>query len=533
MATVRGNTNDQGGSQNVLNGMPYVEFQTQMLKILDRVSKQQLSVRSAFRELVTSPELFADQPQGGLLLIWPYHDSQRQIQVMANVSQESDSVSLEFSYQGERFLTLSWHQDSEIIARIHTLRGREWTNIDISDLVDNFNEVIRAKRIVYVSKRKRDEAMVDVLKNDIHSFSKEEFDEFMLHYSENNLTARINNVIVNNAAKRANNYTFKLQWPDSLGHSHQLKVAFSRADRFLERYSWFVNEQTLLNMFPDYDRDELKTGQYYYSLKVTEVCDDDDSAAPMEAEVLSLWLTLDGLFGELRDVKKGMHLSGNDVLNIYKYFDQLFQVKNTFICDASSLLAEDDTVRIPLRLISALASGKTWYEYRLPGVQLFECSQFQTVANGVINQNRERRRTALLELQNLPLSDWYAMLSPSGKIALRDIYQGGKKISAILPRRSSRLFEKHRQSNVDFGAMTIQELTANIYNEAKQLKTVTPKLGALVNLLCEGICLDEDRNHRLDTNAPDIWIKSRVRELLWGSFFWVKENIVSEQRKVL
>src|SRR5437016_7333785 len=40
---------------------------------------------------------------------------------------------------------------------------------------------------------------------------KQEFDQFMREYSENQLTARINNVIINNAAKRSEEHTSELQ----------------------------------------------------------------------------------------------------------------------------------------------------------------------------------------------------------------------------------------------------------------------------------------------------------------------------------
>jgi len=502
------------------NTMPYVELQTRMLKMMERVHKKKMSVYSAFSLLVADDELFGNQPKGGWRIAWPYHDSFREITVKANSCEETGHIKLEFSYQKRRFLTLSWQKGNEIIARIQAANG-EWTKTDVSDLIDHFNQVIRAKRITYVGG-----AIVDIQKNNIHSFNKEEFDKFIQQYSENHLTARINNVIIKNAAKHANDYTFKLEWPDSQNHPHQLKVTFSRADKFSANYSWFVNEKTLVNMFPEFNKGELNTGQFYYSLKVSELADSKEQATQQEVEVLSLWLTLDGLFGELRDVNKGVHLSGNDVLNIYQFFDQLFKVKNTFICDASRLVNEDDTVRIPLRLISALSSGKTWYESKLSGVTLFECSQFETVYDGVINQNKQRRSEALKELQMLPLQKWYAMLDSAGKMALRDIYVSDGKCQAPRPKRSVRLFEKSQAQTVDFGKTTLQELTTKVYSKAKDLKQITPTLATLVKLLCDD---HENTDNKPEENRPDFWVKSRVRELMSGSLFWVKENTASNR----
>lgn len=499
-----------------MNTMPYVELQTRLLKMMEKVSKEQMSVHAAFLLLVSSNELFGNQPKGGWRIAWPYHDSLREITVKATRCEETSHLKLELSYLEERFLSIAWQMGNDIIASLHDSEGK-WTKREVSDLIDHFNQVIRAKRITYV-----DGTIVEIQKNNIHSFNKEEFDKFIQQYSEHHLTARINNVIVNHAAEHANDYTFKLQWPESLNHHHQLKVTFSRADKFRANYSWFVNEKTLVNMFPKFNNGALNTGQFYYSLKVSELANDKEQTAQQEVEVLSLWLTLDGLFGELRDVTKGVHLSGNDVLNIYNFFDQLFKVKNTFICDASRLVNEDETIHIPLRLISALSSGKTWYESKLKGVTLFECSQFATVSNDVINQNKEKRNEALKELQMLPLQKWYAMLDSAGKMALRDIYISDEKCQKARPRRSVRLFEKSH-AQVDFGKTTLQEFTAKVYSKAKERKEITPTLATLAKLLCDGICLYEDKHHKLDENMPDFWVKSRVRELMWGGYFWVKE----------
>ena len=515
------------------NVMSYVEFQTKMLKLFEKISKNQLSTKSAFMELTSATELFNQDRNGELQLLisWPHRDGDRELLVKALPDVDADGIPdgyiFQFHSDKHHFLTISFDHDNEIKVAQHNIAGmnEEWNNIDISSLVDDFNQVLRAKRISYISKKKKNEAIVEIHKNDITCFSKEEFDEFIHQYDDYNLTCRINNVILNNSSRRANNYTFKLMWPDCMNMCRQLKITFSRADLFNENYSWFLNEKILISSVPEYNLGNLKPGQYYYSLKVSEVMDGDESAAKKDVELLSIWLTVDGLFGELRDLKKSPHFSGNDVLNIYMYLDHLLRVRNTFICDESKLVNEDDTIRVPLRLISAISTGKTWYEIRLPGVTLFECNKFETASNGTITQNRNIRNQALNELQNFLLSDWYAMLDEHGRKALAEIHRDVLSENVSTSRRSARLLSRKSENDqgLNFGNTTIQDLTQKIFNQAKNKRMITPSLARLVGLLCEGINLHED-DKPLSHSLPDFWLKSRVKELLWGSYFWVKTS---------
>ena len=522
---------------NIGTPMPYMEFQTKLLKVFERVNSRKISTKASFAELATTSTLFHDNGDNLVLRVnWLHHDGDQELLIYAipELDEEEQDVGYTFQfYSGDRhILTISYDHDNEIKVQQHHSSGNgvQWNNIDISNLVDEFNQVFHAKRINFISKKMKDEVCVEIRKNDITCFSKEEFDQFIHQYQDYNLTYRINNVILQNSSKRGNNYTFKLMWPDSMDHCRQLKVTFSRADLFEENYSWFVNEKILLKSIPEYSQEGLKTGQYYYSLKINEVMDETETSSKHEAELLCLWLTVDGLVGELRDLEKSSHFSGNDILNIYLYFAQLLKVKNDFLCDESKLMSDDRSIRVPLRLISAIATGKTWYENKIPGLTLFECHKFETKANGVITQNRAARSKALQELQKLPLRDWHKMLDEQQREVLASLYKSVTSDNSVFLRRSTRLLaKKGGNAKINFADMTIQDFTTKIYNDAKASKAITPALARLVELLCDGISLLAD-NNSLRPSMSDYWVKSRVRELLWGSYFWVKK---SEQQNEL
>ncbi len=363
-------------------------------------------------------------------------------------------------------------------------------------------------------------------------FSKNEFDHIVSQYQNAGLVYRINHIIVKNAKKhalvRGEKYSFYLHWPDSLKKSHSLKVTFSRSDYFGKNDSWVLDEKTLLTRFPEYTDKNSKSGQRYCSLSVKELIPIEKkgrSIKKKEIEILSFWIAMNGLVGELRDLQKGKNFSGNDVLSIYSYFYQIFRIKSTFICDASRLSDKSDTVRIPLRLLSSLCTGKTWYETKLPGVKLFECHQFKSARNGFVTQHAATRNKALHELRELRLSVWYEMLNQSDKLTLINLFQ-------MLPknensennenRRSLRLFINHENHPIVFGATTVQQLAVFLFDDSKTKRVITPQIEAFSQLLCGE--LHRDHEERVSESESDYWVKSRVKEILWGGFFWIKES---------
>lgn len=501
--------------------MSYMAFQTAITKLIEKVTKAKFNVADSFEELIKTKELFKKNgKQFQLHVDWPHQGVYKDLLVNARQIEGNDKVNreqiLEFSCDDSQFLRISCRGDDEVIIeknipfKVRTL----WSEIDIDELISNFNQVLRANQITYINKKPQNESV---------NVNKDEFAQLIHQYKDRNITYRIENVILKNAVKKANEFVFYINWVDSQDEHHLLKAIFSRSDLFYlptndyPGYSWVFTENALLTAFPEYRQYDINAGQFFYSLKIFELPSGQITNAS-QTEILNVWLTSDALFGELHHVGKGKNMSGNEVLNIYEYLDQLFRVKYTFICDASSLQTDDHSINIPLRLILALATGKTWYENKLSGVRLFECHEFQTVANGVVSQNIERRNLALRELQQLSLKSWYEMLNKNEQKQLYDLYL--TYFDSNKPRRSLRL--KNIQIASFDNSISIQDLTVKIYNASKIAKTITPDLISLVELLCGGNKLSEKL--LIDKKAPDFWIKKRVNELLSGSTFWIKER---------
>ena len=115
-----------------------------------------------------------------------------------------------------------------------------------------------------------------------------------------------------------------MTWVDENKKNFPIMVCFSRNNLFDEDYSWCLQENTLLN-FPEYSSYRMATTQFYCSFMVYEQISKENNK-----EVLKAWFSQDALYGELYEVKKGNQLSGNEILNIYQYFDKLFNIKKTF-----------------------------------------------------------------------------------------------------------------------------------------------------------------------------------------------------------
>lgn len=364
-------------------------------------------------------------------------------------------------------------------------------------------------------------------------YSKSEFEQIVSQYQDVDLTCRIDNIIVKNAKKhalvRGEEYSFNLNWPDSADNPHTLKVTFSRADHFGKKYSWIMDEKTLLTQFSVYAGKNIQLGQRYCSLSVKEISPSEKKRKKYkhkknEIEILSVWMAMDGLVGELRDLKKGKYFSGNDILAIYSCFDQIFKIKSTLICDESRLADKKDNIRIPLRLLSALCTGKTWYEAKLPGVKLFECHKFKSAYNGLVTQNSMTRNQALQELRELRLSTWYKMLDQTGKLTLNRLFLMLRNPENQLDknsRRSLRLFIHRQQNIINFGKATLHELTTVLFNDSKKKRILTRELEEFSYLLCGS--LNHDYKEKVSKSESDFWVKSRVREILWGGYFWIKE----------
>lgn len=510
----------------------YIEFQTKILKLLEKITEFDLSSKLAFQELSEVKNFFKpiDENKFQVWVNWPVHNGNKDILVVLSLNDKYEDVetcALHF-YDQQHFLSMFLYKDQLIVERPHNRNLKNWEENDIQELVTNFNEILRVKKINYKYKNEFESCITSESK-DQKIFSKHELNNLINKYNFRNITYKIQNVILKNSSKDDNNtYTFKLNWLDNQNVIHPLKICFSRTDEFYRPirshsgYSWFITENVLLNHFSEYNTYHIKPGQYYYSLTVYEACPEEAKSDDEDVMILKLWLSLDALYGELHGVHKGRELSGNEVINIYKFFDELFRIKNTFICDESKLTNEDETIRIPIRLISALSTGKTWYEEKLPGVRLFECKQFKTAHEGVITQNSITRSKALNELQNLPIKKWYEMLDATKKNILYQLF---------LHHFDTDEYSFRKSTKINHSEATLKELTTKIYTASKKEKKITSDLINLTKLLCEGLGINSEEEVPVDEKVADGWVKIRVKELLWNSYFWVKQPVEEKSRE--
>lgn len=492
--------------------LAYLEFQTNLLELTTQALRSKASAQKAYNMLVDS-SAFDQVP---IVVKWPSDDETHEIKIFAAEDEYRLTI-----YRDDTLLFTLFVENDQLIVQLNPASTKLLSLIDVEAIVHDLNQLFRVKKIIY--KKNKREAIEHISTQTNSNYSKSDFDKRIEECKDYPLTYRINHLFVNNARRRSNNYTFTLAWPDALKKevNHELKVIFRRAENFDNGYSWVLNEPVLLKSFAEYKQDKLLSGQLYYSFSVKEVVHGEESVT--ENDILNIWLTVDGLVGELKDLKKGSSLTGTDVLAIYRYLDEILKVKHTFICDASKLLNDDEEIEIPLRLLSALCTGKTWYQAKLPGVRLFDCKNFQSAFNGNITQDTKVRNTALKELQELKLFDWYAMSNEKNKKALLSLFANSVDKTSHRRVRSSRLFTAISSIKPEkyFAGKTVQDLAISLNNQAKVAGRATAELAEFIGLLTHGLHLDDELIPQ--KKAPEFWVLQRVHTLLWGSFFWIKE----------
>lgn len=482
-------------TENDNRAMSYVEFQTHLLDLAQVASGREMQTGKALQKMLERPGFFVDKKtHHELRFMWQYKNTEREIVILAT------PYGLQFSYQDHIFLTLNLKGRTELIQVENVEEKYDWTAREIEELINHFKEALQIHDI-----------SPSVFSAQLYHYDKKSFKKMLKAYSDYDLTYRIQKTLVEGGRQRLNDFTLRLDWPYQ-GEVHPLKLVFSRAQRFSrdfnagELYSWLLTEETLLTYFPHYGQYHIKPGQYYYCLRAYEI--EKNAIGKEEHQVLAFWLALDGFVGELRTVHSTPTFPGNAVLSLFSLLDKhLFQIKNTFICDASNLFNEDKSIKIPLRLILALGaedveSGKTWYQRKLPGLTLFNCHHFISSANRVITQNSCLRDQALAELQALSLDSW----------------------SQMLDRERQEQLQQLRDNYFDKGeAQTLNVLVIKIHAHARAEKRITSDLALLVRLLCENTRVFKDTKPFAQDDA-DFWVKSRVEELLGKSRFWLRQR---------
>jgi hypothetical protein len=234
-----------------------------------------------------------------------------------------------------------------------------------------------------------------------------------------------------------------------------------------------------------------------------------------------MWFTLDGVMGELSHIESGGGLSGTEVLRIFQYFGQFLRIRHMLICDNATIRSSQSNISIPLRLITAIADEKTWIEKHIPGMRLMEGNipVGQLVS---LNQNSMSRKKALCELQKLTLSDWQKMMSADQSEKLQILFDNYFSTDGSSRQSFPKLFSRKKNESEKHCSMenvTLQMLASAVYRESKESDGITGNLIILNELLCGNIDM-EFGNIAIPMTSSDFWVKSKVKQLLWGSYVW-------------
>ena len=359
-------------------------------------------------------------------------------------------------------------------------------------------------------------------------FSAEEFQRMMTRYDDQSLNVRIHETIINHSQQHANHHRFHLFWTDSKLHCHALKVTLTHHYSLVSVSPRFLTEISLMHLYSKYFKHELKCWPGYYCLDVEEI----PSAQPEipNNKLLSMWFTLDGLVGELRDVSAGEHLTGSEVMRIFRYFDDFLRIKNLFIYDDTALVVNAKN-KLPLRVITALATGQTWFERQVTGLRLFNATNLAVGELKTIKQHSQQRKQSLRELQTLPLRKWHAMLKADQQMILEALY---RKYFPLRKETSSHgLFKSGAMDKTKaamFGDDTVQMLAVAVREAAKEQQEISQELLQLNDLLCGNIMFEFGHALTADPKKPaDYWLKSRVQQLLWESLIWIRQRPEEEK----
>ncbi len=508
----------------------FTEFQTQLIKIFNKTANKKTLPKSRFNTLLASHQLFkkvADKKT--MTVAWQIKDKTKPlIAIPAKLDAKDNSIAGKLDIYGEnKLFTITLKADNELIIDEEkiTSTDAEWDAKATNEFASSLCTNLRAKKMVFSTRRTE-----IATSSEPSAFDKRTLDQLTQQYQHESLTFKINNVILKHATEKNNAFTFDFQWPNSNGKPETLRASFARSCVLNKSTSNFVNEETLYNQFPEYAKYKPKLGQFCYSLTVSEP--DPDKKNSAGHRIFRMWLTLDGTCSELHTIARGK-LSGNEIIEMYKYFDAFFKPKHAIVCDAAELTTnEDDPQSVKLRVIAALATNCTWYEGKIPGLTLFPCKNLKSVYFDSMDQTPAGRNKALRELQQLPLHKWFEMLNNDDKNTLAQLYDTYLRPKPILLKRSKRTRntpadEKHSQIRIIDKKSTLKDLAICVYNNAKLQKKLTPDLLNFTKLIYGD--MDSDFNMQPDDKQKDYWVKVRARELLWGSYYWIKTRAPDEK----
>lgn len=273
---------------------------------------------------------------------------------------------------------------------------------------------------------------------------------------------RIENIILNNSTPVSgmHKHMFKLT-VDGV----ELEAVFSRTDAEEDKFdSWIFAKQNDLKQIC-YAGVDITRPVQFHTLALHHG----------ENELLKIWATVDGHFGELYNVRTDASFSGATLQRIYKNFKKILMDDRAtiFICDDASFektvtpVADEKSAKsvkktsaapyiakVPLRLIQALAGEPSYYEKTL-GARLFEqpiLSKEKIHVHKEYQQSTAKRKESINKLQKMKLTMW-----------LDELKESNAKFHARLTKLSAQVFPSKSMDK-----LTIGDLVKSIYTDSKQ-----------------------------------------------------------------
>ncbi len=482
----------------------YIDFETKKIKFIRELSFSKLSPIDAFNDLLHRKNLFKrtilkysngktkKTDQYKLTLNWPHRDGVRNITFALSYSDANTNGVIE-CYDEEKFLTLTLTPKNEINVERSKSHEMLWNESDIQSIIDTFKEILSVKKINYHYKKTISEQK-EIVKNETQKLKPEQVKHYFSdQYTYSQITYRLQQSFLINAQDNSNQFSFKMDWQDDKNQHYPLNVILSKANKF---QSWVFTETAFLNYFyPKYNFQQ----QFYYNLSIKELNNN---------EILNLKFTTDCQFGELYKVHKGTFdykhggsLSGNEVLKIYHFFDEIIPLKQTVLCDASKLPTSEHSTKLYLRLFLPIIYGKTWYENKIPGLRLLEGKNLKDTDNEDITQNSAERTKALKELQTLTLKKWYSILPAEKQRILLKLFAKYLCEDRVSTRKLSTAKEKLLDCSY-----SLKDLLTKIYDKSKTGESPSEDLINFNSLL---------NSRKLDPQST---------ELLDNGFYWIKKR---------
>lgn len=507
----------------------YIEFQTHKLNLIQTIKEFKMSPREALVELKNSREIFKkvsrkfvhgktriSTEEYAVIINWPHRDGDREVKIILSSKDKNSDGIIEFFDQGREILTLTLLHENEIHVERNKEFRREWNDSDIQSLVNHFNEIIGANKIHYNYTPDIDDQK-PLASDKKHPLNPEQIKNYFSDsYKYSQITYRVQQSFLTQDNIQKNQFDFYLDWTDSQKHHFPLHVTLSRDNPY---DSYFASENTFLKLF--YPKYTIPSHQVYYNLSVRELNDN---------EVIQMNFTTDCQFGELYNIDKGTFkykhgtsLSGNEVLKIYNFFDEIIPIQKTMICDASKLPSSNPSIKLYLRLLLPIINGKTWYESKLSNISLFECKNIKVRGNVMLTQNLAKHSKIINELQHFQLRKWFKMLTKAKQKILLDLF--AKYFNEKEEAKSENIKENLLNSSI-----TLQQLTKAIYEQSKTASTVSNDLINLTYLLSN----KTDKNGFInpkDINPKEEWVSSRIHELLWDGYYWIRTKPSDSQKE--